>query len=91
MASTGFFTAIIVGFLLMILGLIFLKPLAWALGSTELILPKAMEYMKLILIGAPYMVGALVLNNQLRFQGSAFLLWLALQAVLCLILFLTLY
>lgn len=72
MASTGFFTAIIVGLLLMILGLIFLKPLAWALGSTELILPKAMEYMKLILIGAPYMVGALVLNNQLRFQGSAF-------------------
>ena len=56
----------------MIGGLTFLEPLAWALGSTELILPKAMEYMRLILIGSPYMIGALVLNNQLRFQGSAF-------------------
>lgn len=72
MASTGFFTAIIIGFVLMALGLIFLEPLAWALGSTELILPKAVEYMRLILIGSPYMIGALVLNNQLRFQGSAF-------------------
>lgn len=72
MASTGFFTAIILGFILMIGGLTFLEPLAWALGSTELILPKAMEYMRLILIGSPYMIGALVLNNQLRFQGSAF-------------------
>ncbi len=72
MASVGFFTAVIVGFALMVVGLLFLEPLAWALGSTELILPKAMEYMRLILIGSPYMVGALVLNNQLRFQGSAF-------------------
>lgn len=72
MASVGFFTAVIVGFILMILGLIFIEPLAWALGSTELILPKAVEYMGLILIGSPYMVGALVINNQLRFQGLAF-------------------
>lgn len=72
MASVGFFTAVIVGFILMMLGLIFIEPLAWALGSTELILPKAVEYMGLILIGSPYMVGALVINNQLRFQGLAF-------------------
>ncbi len=72
MASVGFFTAVIIGFVIMALGLMFLEPLAWALGSTELILPKAMEYMRIILIGSPYMVGALVLNNQLRFQGSAF-------------------
>lgn len=72
MASVGFFSSVIVGFVLMVFGLIFIEPLAWALGSTELILPKAVEYMRLILIGSPYMVGALVLNNQLRFQGSAF-------------------
>ncbi|MDO4300342.1 MAG: MATE family efflux transporter [Clostridia bacterium] len=72
MASTGFFTAVITGFMLMVPGLFFIEPLAWALGSTELILPKAIEYMRIILIGSPYMVGALVLNNQLRFQGSAF-------------------
>ncbi len=72
MASTGFFTALILGFVLMTLGLIFIRPLAWALGSTELILPKAIEYMRIILIASPYMICALVLNNQLRFQGSAF-------------------
>lgn len=72
MASTGFFTALILGFVLMTSGLIFIRPLAWALGSTELILPKAIEYMRIILIASPYMICALVLNNQLRFQGSAF-------------------
>lgn len=72
MASVGFFTAIIIGFIIMALGLTFIEPLAWALGSTELIMPKAVEYMRIILIASPYMIGALVLNNQLRFQGSAF-------------------
>lgn len=72
MASVGFFSAVIVGFAIMAIGLAFIEPLAWALGSTELILPKAIDYMRLILIGSPYMIGSLVLNNQLRFQGSAF-------------------
>ena len=72
MASVGFFSSLILGFVLMILGLIFIEPLAWALGSTELIKPKAIVYMSYILIGSPYMVSSLVLNNQLRFQGSAF-------------------
>ena len=31
-----------------------------------------MDYLKFILIGAPYMAASLVLNNQLRFEGSAF-------------------
>jgi Na+-driven multidrug efflux pump len=31
-----------------------------------------MDYMRIILIGAPWMMASLVLNNQLRFQGSAF-------------------
>lgn len=72
MASVGFFSAVIVGFAIMVIGLAFIEPLAWILGSTELILPKAIDYMRLILIGSPYMIGSLVLNNQLRFQGSAF-------------------
>lgn len=31
-----------------------------------------MDYLRYILIGAPYMTASLVLNNQLRFQGNAF-------------------
>lgn len=72
MASTGFFSALIAGAVLAILGLIFIRPLARILGSTETILPYAMDYMGYILIGAPCMMASLVLNNQLRFQGSAF-------------------
>jgi putative MATE family efflux protein len=72
MAAVGFFSAVICGVLFAIAGLLFIKPLGHMLGSTDTILPYAMEYMRFILIGAPWMTGSLVLNNQLRFQGSAF-------------------
>ena len=71
MASIGFFSALIAGAVLAVLGLIFIEPLAMPLGSTETILPYAVDYLKYILIGAPYMTASLVLNNQLRFQGNA--------------------
>ncbi|MBW5390870.1 MATE family efflux transporter [Brachyspira hampsonii] len=71
MAATGFLSAMIVGFMILIFGIIFIKPLAYLLGSTETILPYSISYMKYILIGAPYMTASLVLNNQLRLQGNA--------------------
>ena len=71
MAATGFFAALAAGGLICILGQIFLEPLARLLGSTETILPHAMAYLQVILLGAPWMTASLVLNNQLRFQGSA--------------------
>lgn len=71
MAANGFFCALIAGTLIMVLGLLFLNPLAYLLGSTDTILPYARSYLGIILIGAPYMTASLVLNNQLRFQGSA--------------------
>ena len=71
MAATGFLSAMIVGFIILICGIIFIKPLAYMLGSTETILPYSISYMKYILIGAPYMTASLVLNNQLRLQGNA--------------------
>lgn len=71
MASTGFFSAIFAGILLSVAGLIFVKPLAILLGSTPTILGDVISYMKIILTGAPFMMASFVLNNQLRFQGSA--------------------
>ena len=71
MAATGFFSALIGGTVIMIGGLLFLEPLALALGSSKTILPYAVDYLRWILIGAPYMTASLVLNNQLRFQGNA--------------------
>ena len=71
MAANGFFTAIGAGLVICILGQIFLEPLSYLLGSTETILPYTKDYLQTILFGAPWMTASLVLNNQLRFQGSA--------------------
>ncbi|MBQ9108768.1 MAG: MATE family efflux transporter [Oscillospiraceae bacterium] len=71
MAATGFYAALAAGVVICVLGLIFLEPLAYLLGSTKTILPYAKEYLGIILLGAPWMTASLVLNNQLRYQGSA--------------------
>jgi putative MATE family efflux protein len=71
MAATGFFSAFIAGLLIAIFGLLFLTPLAKALGSTETILPYSKDYLRYILIASPFMVSSFLLNNLLRFQGAA--------------------
>ena len=71
MAANGFFTAIAAGVVICLLGQFFLEPLSYLLGSTETILPYTKDYLRIILFGAPWMTASLVLNNQLRFQGSA--------------------
>lgn len=72
MSATGFVTAFVLGLGILVVGFLFTDPLLRIMGSTETILPYARSYMRIILIGAPYMTASLVLNNQLRFQGSAF-------------------
>ena len=72
MASTGFFSAFFVGLAIMALGLLAADPLAYALGSTPTIAPYAKAYLGYLMPGAPFLIASLVLNNQLRFQGSAF-------------------
>lgn len=71
MASTGFFCALICGLLITVIGTLFLDSIVWLLGATETIFPYAEAYMRIIVFGAPFMMASLVLNNQLRFQGSA--------------------
>lgn len=71
-AATGFFTALFIGSGLAAMGLLLLDPLVYALGATKTIAPYAKDYIRFILIGMPYMAASFVLNNILRFQGSAF-------------------
>lgn len=71
MAATGFFSAIIFGLLITLFGTLFAPSLVWLLGATDTIAPYALNYMRIIVLGAPFMMASLVLNNQLRFQGSA--------------------
>ena len=70
--STAFFTGIGIGLLLSVSGLIFLNPLLRLLGSTETILPYARAYGFWVLTACPIMIGSLVLNNNLRYEGKAF-------------------
>jgi putative MATE family efflux protein len=71
MAATGFYYALAAGLVICVVGQIFLEPLACLLGSTETILPYTKQYLSVILLGAPWMAASMVLNNQLRYQGSA--------------------
>lgn len=70
-ASTGFFGAVLTGVLIMLFGLIFIEPLMRLLGSTDTILPYAINYCMYILLAAPAMTGSCVLNNILRYEGKA--------------------
>ena len=71
MASFSFFMSLFTGVVVAIVCFIFMEPLAIWLGSTDTILPYTMDYMGIILIGAPFIMSSFVLNNQLRYQGSA--------------------
>lgn len=71
MATTAFFYAITVGLLIMGIGLLCITPLSKLLGSTSTILPYTESFLGCILVGAPFMAGSMVLNNQMRFQGNA--------------------
>jgi len=80
MASTGFFSSLLAGCVLGGLGLLFLRPMVGLLGSTPTIAPYAEGYAGYILIGTPWLLSSLVLNNQLRFQGNAFFAMIGITA-----------
>ena len=62
LASTGFFSAFILSALIAIPCIIFLRPISIFLGSSETILPYAMDYMFWILLAAPFMASSLVVT-----------------------------
>ncbi len=71
MAAVGFFSAGIVGIVLMLFGFLFTDSILRFLGSTETILPDARSYFRVILIGTPYCMATFVMNVQMRLQGNA--------------------
>lgn len=71
-SSTSFYSALFMGFIILILGMSFINPLMRLLGSTETILPYAKIYATCILVAAPAMVSSCVMNNILRYEGRAF-------------------
>ncbi|MBR3804404.1 MAG: MATE family efflux transporter [Clostridia bacterium] len=70
--SSAFYLSVFLGTLFMAVGLIIIKPFMLFLGSTETILPYAVQYGACVLIATPFIMGSFVLNNCLRYEGKAF-------------------
>ena len=70
-ATMGFVASFSTAILVMLLGIIFVKPLMYLLGSTDTILPYAKTYALCILSAAPAMMVSCVYNNILRYEGKA--------------------
>lgn len=71
MATTGLVYALLIGILIAVVALLFLRPLSLVLGSTLTSLPFTEQYMAIILLGAPFQIASFTLNSQLRMQGNA--------------------
>ena len=70
-ASTSYFLAVLMGVVIMVIGIIFLEPIMYLLGSTDTILNEAKHYALFIFIAGPAMTTGCVLNNILRYEGKA--------------------
>lgn len=71
MAVTGFIYALSIAVVLAIAAATVMSPLCMWLGCTPTILPYAEQYLHPILLAAPFQVGSIVMNVQMRQQGSA--------------------
>lgn len=70
-AITALSSAFLVGVVIAIFGSIFINQLMDVLGASDTVLPYARSYAKYILLAAPIMSSAFVLNNVLRAEGKA--------------------
>ena len=79
-ASTAFFTAIAIGTIIMISGLLFTPQIMTMLGATETNIDYTIAYGNYIIWGVPFICASFVLNNILRSEGKAALSMIGLTA-----------
>lgn len=70
-AGNAFVLALLLGMITFIMGTVFLEPLLTLLGAKEPLRYQATEYLKVILVGSPFIAMAMVSNNLLRAEGKA--------------------
>ena len=70
-ATMGFAMALVIGLCLAVFGNLEAEVLADWIGATSSSRADTVAYLRIILMGAPFMTCQFVINNQLRFQGSA--------------------
>jgi len=70
-ASTALYNSVFVGAVVILFTIIFLKPILRALGATESILPYAMTYSSIYIIGSIFNVFNVTMNNIVTSEGAA--------------------
>ena len=73
MAAVGLGSSVLTGIILAAASFLAMRPILALLGSTETIMPYAVDYFQFILLGTPFIMGTFTLNNQMRHQGNAML------------------
>ncbi|MDY3868962.1 MAG: MATE family efflux transporter [Pyramidobacter sp.] len=74
---------IITGAVLLIGCMTFLEPLLRAFGATDTVLPYALEYTRITLLGTPMVLVGLGLSNVIRADGSArYVMWISVAGAL---------
>ena len=71
MAATGLALSLLCGVATACLIIRYLRPIVVFLGATGSTVDETGTYLRIIALGAPFVMGQFVLNNQLRYQGSA--------------------
>ena len=79
-ASTAFFSSLLIGLFVTFFGNMFSSQFMKAVGASATVLPYATSYARYIFYGAPFMVASFVLNNILRSEGKALFSMIALAA-----------
>ncbi len=69
--STGFFTCILVGLVIMAVGLIFIYPMIRLFGATDTCEEYAVDYARFVLIAAPFTCATSLMTMCLRGEGRA--------------------
>lgn len=67
--NNAFRFTIILGIVIMIIGFIFLTPILTLFGATDNIMPYALDYTGIILLGTPFNLVSIVLSNLARTDG----------------------
>lgn len=68
--GNALFLFIVIGISLTILGLVFLEPILLFFGASPEVLPHAINYMQIILLGSIFMVVGSGMNNFIRAEGN---------------------
>lgn len=68
--GNGFMLAVIMGLLILIVGEIFMIPLLKLFGATETVLPYAIDYTRIYLIGLPFITIGIMINDEIRADGN---------------------